>query len=128
MGIWNVGTDPGVYRFRFVGDNFRDVSSFPVRVNYNCVCIPGSRFLSWHILRLTVWQSGTGTLSAYITTSASQFLDHVEYSATSATTLSSVIFINHVISMGASISLLSVNMATDDVYGSGIQYLVFIPG
>ena len=29
--------------------------------------------------------------------------------------------------MGASISLLSVNMATDDVYGSGIQYLVFIP-
>ena len=33
-----------VYRFRFVGDNFRDVSSFPVRVNYNCVCIRAAHF------------------------------------------------------------------------------------
>ena len=45
--VWGYGTSgqmPGVYRFRFVGDNFRDVSSFPVRVNYNCVCIRAADF------------------------------------------------------------------------------------
>ena len=127
--VWGYGTSGQMPVFTVSGSWVTISGTFQVSLSGSTITasVSGQPISVVAYPPLTVWQSGTGTLSTYITTSASQFLDHVEYSATSATTLSSVIFINHVTAMGASISLLSVNMATDDVYGSGIQYLVFIP-
>ena len=76
---------------------------------------------------LIVWQSGTALLSTYITTTNPRFLGYVEYSANSATIISSTLVVNHVTANGGMVQVLCINMSKDDYYSSGVQYIMFIP-
>ena len=83
--VWGYGTSGQMPVFTVSGSWVTISGTFQVSLSGSTITasVSGQPISVVAYPPLTVWQSGTGTLSTYITTSASQFLDHVEYSATS---------------------------------------------